>query len=250
MPLSLSVVVIAFVCEYADSVLGMGYGTILTPVLLLLGYHPLQIVPAVLLSEFMTGFIAAVAHQRVGTVNLQRGTRAFNIAMLLALASLGGTLFGVGVAVNISERSMRMYTAVVAATVGLTIVVLALRRQTLGFSWLRVGLLGLLAAFNKGISGGGYGVLATGGQILSGVEPKSAIAISALSEGISSIAGAMGYALLGDEVDWSLVPSLGLGALASVPLAALTLSRASAQRVMASVGLATMMLGLWLLTHA
>jgi len=43
----------AFICEYVDSTLGMGYGTTLTPVLLLVGFAPMQIVPAILLSEFM-----------------------------------------------------------------------------------------------------------------------------------------------------------------------------------------------------
>jgi len=40
---------LAFVCEFIDSSLGMGYGTSLTPILLLMGFHPLQVVPAVLL---------------------------------------------------------------------------------------------------------------------------------------------------------------------------------------------------------
>ena len=38
---------LAFVCEFVDSTLGMGYGTSLTPILLLMGFEPLQVVPAV-----------------------------------------------------------------------------------------------------------------------------------------------------------------------------------------------------------
>lgn len=49
------IVIIAFFCEFIDSSLGMGYGTTLTPLLLLFGYEAIQIVPAVLLSEFITG---------------------------------------------------------------------------------------------------------------------------------------------------------------------------------------------------
>ena len=40
--------VFAFGCEFIDSSLGMGYGTILTPSLLILGFDPLLVVPAVL----------------------------------------------------------------------------------------------------------------------------------------------------------------------------------------------------------
>ena len=42
---------LTLVAEYIDSTLGMGYGTSLTPILLLLGYSPAQVVPAVLFSE-------------------------------------------------------------------------------------------------------------------------------------------------------------------------------------------------------
>ena len=49
---------IAFLCEYMDSSLGMGYGTILTPVLMILGFSPLDVVPCLLLSEALSGTFA------------------------------------------------------------------------------------------------------------------------------------------------------------------------------------------------
>ena len=45
--LGISIFLAAFIAEYFDSSLGMGYGTTLTPVLLFMGYTPMQIVPAV-----------------------------------------------------------------------------------------------------------------------------------------------------------------------------------------------------------
>ncbi|MHA1670752.1 MAG: hypothetical protein ACTSV5_09250 [Promethearchaeota archaeon] len=42
-----------------DSIAGMGFGTALAPLLLLLGYSPLQIVPTLLISETLTGAIDA-----------------------------------------------------------------------------------------------------------------------------------------------------------------------------------------------
>ncbi len=56
------VVILAFFCEFMDSSLGMGYGTTLTPVLLLMGYEAAHIVPAVLISEFATGIVSALCH--------------------------------------------------------------------------------------------------------------------------------------------------------------------------------------------
>ena len=49
--LTLAIILIAFLCEYMDSTLGMGYGTTLTPVFLLMGFGPYEIVPAILVSE-------------------------------------------------------------------------------------------------------------------------------------------------------------------------------------------------------
>src|SRR6056297_350792 len=58
--IGLFIILIAFAAEYTDSTLGMGYGTSLTPILLLLGFSPLEVVPAVLLSELVTGLLIVV----------------------------------------------------------------------------------------------------------------------------------------------------------------------------------------------
>jgi hypothetical protein len=61
----------AFLAELVDSTLGMGYGTTLTPLMMLIfGLEPLQIVPAVLLSELITGLAAGFSHHSFGNVTL------------------------------------------------------------------------------------------------------------------------------------------------------------------------------------
>ena len=50
--------ILAFVLEIIDASFGMGYGTILTPALLLLGLEPLQVVPAVIASQLVGDFLA------------------------------------------------------------------------------------------------------------------------------------------------------------------------------------------------
>lgn len=61
---------IAFVCEFMDASLGMGYGTTLTPVLLIMGFDPLLIVPAVLVSEFFTGSLSGLFHALFKNIKL------------------------------------------------------------------------------------------------------------------------------------------------------------------------------------
>ena len=76
----ITLIVCAFLCEYMDSTLGMGYGTTLTPVFMLMGFKPLQIVPAILLSELVIGVLAGIFHHREGNVNLKpKNMEAFKV---------------------------------------------------------------------------------------------------------------------------------------------------------------------------
>ena len=79
----LAIFLAAHLCEYVDSSLGMGYGTTLTPVLLLAGFEPLQIVPAVLLSEFVTGLAAGLLHHHEGNIDFLRDRKAQGTLLLL-----------------------------------------------------------------------------------------------------------------------------------------------------------------------
>ena len=102
------------------------------------------------------------------------------------------------------------------------IVLVVKRKKEYKFSWKKIASLGTLAAFNKGMSGGGYGAVVVGGQILSGVESKKAVGISLLAEGLISIIGVLIFILLIKDfpLHSSLVISLLIGGIASSPLAA------------------------------
>ncbi len=51
--------------ELLDASLGMLYGTILSPVLIIAGYDPLVVVPSILLTQAVAGVVAPVGHQRL-----------------------------------------------------------------------------------------------------------------------------------------------------------------------------------------
>ena len=72
---------LCFACELIDSGLGMGYGTILTPTLLLIGYQPQDIVPTILFSELLSGFTASFFHNEIKNVEL--GPRGKDFSQLL-----------------------------------------------------------------------------------------------------------------------------------------------------------------------
>ena len=77
--LFLLLVIMAFVCEYIDSSLGMGYGTILAPVLIIFGFHPLVAIPALLLSQAFGGLAASVFHHQLRNVSFHPNSKDFKI---------------------------------------------------------------------------------------------------------------------------------------------------------------------------
>ena len=261
-----AIVVLAFLCEYTDSTLGMGYGTTLTPILLLFGFAPMQIVPVILLSELVSGLLAGFFHHREGNVNLKPKTANpsiivsklkslgciesfkrgiplhLKIALLLAVCSVIGTVAAVFVAVNISKFWLKLYIGCLVLEMG--IIILVCLDKEFNFSWRKITFLGMIASFNKGMSGGGYGPVVTGGQILSGVEGKNAVGITSLAEGLTCLVGVITYILVSkNPVDWKLAPWIVAGAVFSVPLSAKSVKIISTKKLKLAIAILTITLG-------
>jgi uncharacterized membrane protein YfcA len=232
----------ALCCEYIDSSLGMGYGTTLTPLLLLAGFDPLSVVPCVLLSELTTGTLAALMHQRDGNVDFLGDRHARNTAILLSTLSVVGAVAAVTLALRVPKIWLGSIIAIIILSVG--IATLATIRRHLRYSRGQMVALGAVAAFNKGLSGGGYGPLVTAGQVVSGMSPKHAVAITSLAEAWTCLVGLAAYMLLGGSIDWTLAAPLTIGAVLSVPMATLTVRRLPEAAMRASVGGVTCLLGI------
>jgi hypothetical protein len=243
---SVLIAMVAFACEYVDSTLGMGYGTTLTPLLLLFGYAPLDIVPAVLASELCTGLLAATLHHRAGNADFRRGSPDLPVALILAVCSVVGTLVAVVVAIRISRAALTTYIGTLVLVMG--VIILALRGRAGRFAWSKVVGLGLLASFNKGMSGGGYGPIVTCGQIISGIQGKRAVAITSLAEGLTCLVGVIAFLALKGGMNLRLTLALVIGAVCSVPFSAYSVSRLDTRRLTLAIGLTTVVLGLLALT--
>jgi len=237
----LTVFLTAVACEYVDSSLGMGYGTTLTPLLLLMGFEPLQIVPAVLLSEFCTGITAGWLHHRDGNVDLLRDPKVRKTVISLSTLSAIGAISAATLALSISKYWLTLIIAIIILSV--SFVILATIRRQLRFRTGHLMALGAVAAFNKGLSGGGYGPLVTGGQVVSGLSGKQAVAITSLAEAVTCLFGLIAYCCMAAAIDWSLALPLTLGALMSVPLATLTVRKMPERLVRGCIGGATCALG-------
>jgi uncharacterized membrane protein YfcA len=87
--LFLGVVLLAFLFESVDSAAGMGFGTALAPLLFVLGFAPLEVVPALLAVEAVTGLMAGLLHHEFR--NIEFSWRPPNAAArsLLFVGGLG-----------------------------------------------------------------------------------------------------------------------------------------------------------------
>jgi uncharacterized membrane protein YfcA len=222
-----AVVVLAFVFETLDSAGGMGFGTALAPLLFVLGFGPLQVVPALLATEATTGLVAGMLHHEFR--NIQLSWRPLNAATrtLLLIAGLGaaGAVASATLgyfAVPLPESVIKAYVAVLVLAMGAFTLVHRWLRRPEKYRPRRLVVFAALAGVNKGLGGGGYGPVITLGALVSGIMEKSATAIAALSEGCVAVFGLMAFLAIGAagvEVDFSLVPSLWLGAFPAAVLA-------------------------------
>ncbi len=257
--LFITVLFLAIACQYISVSFGMGYGTTLTPVLLILGFSPLHAITAVLLSQFIGGIIAGLAHQQFGNIKLDfsrdnklikdrlRGLGYLpsyfdsKVILVLALCGIIGVLIGTFTAVNIPKIVLETYVGAMVLGIGLTII---LKRGHAGaLSWRGLIALGLISAFNKGVSGGGYVPLVTGGQIISGRETRNSLGSTTIAVTIVSAMGFLSHFLLKGDIYWMLAMATSIGSILAAPFAALTVRKVTAKLLRLGIGLANIILG-------
>lgn len=235
------VAIVAFISEYLDSGLGMGYGTALAPILIIMGYDPLKVVPAILISQLATDIAACITHHSFKNVDLAPGSKDFKVAALLGLISAVGVIVSVLIAVKIPKFFLSLYIGILVVSMGILVFVTA--NRPIKFSMRRLAGISLLASFNKGISGGGYGPLVMGGQMLSGINVKNAVGITAFAEAITCLIGFITYMISGKVFDWKLILLLMASATIAVPIAGLTVKKAPSISLKRYVGILMIVLG-------
>lgn len=236
----------AFVCEYIDCSFGMGYGTILSPILLIMGYETYAVVPAILFSQAIGGFSASMFHHKNGNVKFGLKTRDSLIVYIIAISGVAATVFAVFVAVTVSQTIVKTYIGTLILIIGL----IMLSGYSFAFRFRKMIYVGLISAFNKGISGGGFGPLVTGGQIVSGQGHKSAIGITTMAEAPICIAGFIAYYFMKGIPDWKLLAVLSIGAILSTPFGAITTKKLDDRYLKKILGIFVTVLGAWALLKA
>ncbi len=246
-PNILMLMFVCFFCELMDSSLGMGYGTTLTPILLAIGYEPLQIIPTILVSEFLSGMSASVFHHRAGNVRFVKKSLDTRVALVLAAGSIVGVIIGVNLAVQIPKFYLKLIIGIIITLAGVIIWIYVNR----SFSYKRWKMVSIasVASFNKALSGGGYGPLLTTGQVLSGIPGKASVAITSFAESFTCLVGATLFLLKGQHITLELLIPVCAGALLSVPISANIVRNLNEIILKRSIAIVTIGLGIFTLIN-
>jgi len=257
-------IVPAFFAELLDSTLGMGYGTILSPLLISLGYHPVAVIPAILLSQAFAGFCASVSHHGEGNVTFTRTSRDSRIVFMITVLGLVLVLAGAMLAVGLEKQYLKSYIGLLSLGMG----ALLLTRFRFRFSWRKMVTVGVISSFNKGMTGGGFGPVVTSGQIIAGNDHRGAVGCTTAAEAPICLTGFIAFCLMGTasevppELAWKfslgsitlffprLVVPLLIGALLAAPLGPRLTKRIPRTNLRPAIGMLVLLLGLLTLLQA
>jgi len=140
----------------------MMYGTVLSPLLIILDYNTKDVVPSILISQAIGGFIASWRHHRFKNADFNSGTTDRRIAVTIIWFGVFACLIGVFLSISISPKVLNTYIGLLVAVIG----VMILCGRSLILTSGKIYLLGFVSAFNKALSGGGFGPLVAGGQLV------------------------------------------------------------------------------------
>lgn len=266
--LFLLIIVLALVCEFVDSSVGMGYGTILCPLLIGIGFEPLFVIPALLLSQAVGGLTASLFHARLRNVSFSPQSKDFKIFLIITGTGILATIFAAILALNIPKIVLSTYIGALVLAMG----ILVLINLRFNFSIKKMIGVGIISGFNKGLSGGGFGPIVTSGQIISGHKAKRAVGVTTLSEAPICITGFLTF-LIGKVIiqsegsilsrpigeiartvflsqsilRWDLLIALLIGVCLVAPLGPLLTKKIAKKRWRYVLGPLVILLGAWVL---
>ena len=219
------------------------YGTILAPVLIIVGFDPLLVVPSILISQALGGFIAAGFHHQLGNVYFSRTSVDSKAVFIITIFGIVGVAVALSLALNIPSWAIKTYIGVLVLVMG----ALILSKREFSLSWKKLSVVGFISSFNKAMSGGGFGPVVTTGHIISGIDSKSAVGITTLAEAPICIAAFIGYLLFHPGFTWNMAIALTIGAGIAAMMGPHITRRFPSSRLRTAVGILALVLGVWTL---
>jgi len=187
---TVGILLVAFMAALIDTSLGMCYGTILAPILLIAGYSPEVVVPTILFSQLVVDIGGGLTHTKVK--NFTR--RDVKVALLVAIPATVFVSLGVFLNINLPKIITKTYVGLIVTILGFLLLLGIKLRKTSN----RLVFISSIAGFNKGFMGGGFGPVVVSGQIVLNHDVRPSVSIGDIAEIPVCIAGLLAFAVLGN----------------------------------------------------
>jgi hypothetical protein len=242
---SFYLIALSMVMEFIDSSLGMMYGTVLSPFLILMGYDVKSLVPSILISQAIGGFVASYRHHQLKNANFQSGTTDYHVTKIIIWFGVFACFAGVFISVSISPKILNTYIALLVIIIGLMI----LSGKSLIMTAKKIYALGFISAFNKALSGGGFGPLVAGGQLVfKDRNEKGAIGSTDFAEAPICLLSFFLWVMLKGIPPLTLMVPLCIGSAVGGFFGPMALSKIKSKKILKmSLGVLVLIEGMWVL---
>jgi uncharacterized membrane protein YfcA len=140
--------VLAIIMEFIDSSMGMMYGTILSPLLIGMGFSPAVIIPSILISQAVGGIVGTVRHHNYNSANFNGLTKDTKIVLAIVLPGVLACVIGAYIAVSIPGWILKLYIGLLVIIMGF----FCIKTYSFKFSWGKMYVIGMIAALNKALT--------------------------------------------------------------------------------------------------
>ncbi len=201
-----------FILGILDSAFGQGFGTIGTPLLILIGIASKTVVPLILFSQAILGIVSTIMHTKLKNVDLSNhNTHDSKRFYLFSLTGISSVIIASIVGASLPSYIVRYYIGIIVTLVGVLLII----NFKINFTWSRAALIGFLSAFNKGLAGGGYGPIVTGGQTITGIKVKNSVGVTLSSVTLICIFGFITWFLINGFPPLNILLTMSIASIIS-----------------------------------
>lgn len=226
-------ILVGFIAQLIDGLLGMGYGLSSTAALLSIGIPLPAISGSIHTAEVFSSGASGLSHYKFGNINKK-------LLKFLIIPGVVGAILG---AVLLSKFSLE-YSNIIKPILAFYTLLLGIRILFRVFAKKKepkkvknVGWLAFCGGFLDSFGGGGWGPLVTTTLISKGKTPRFVIGTVSLSEFFITLASALTFFAFLGLSHWQVILGLVLGGVMAAPLAARLAGKLPMKAMFIGVGL-------------
>lgn len=234
-------VLVGFLAQMIDGILGMAYGVSATTFLLAFGVPPAVASASVHAAEVVTTGMSGVSHHVFG--NIDR-----TIVRRLLIPGVVGAIAGAYLLTSFPAELIRPWIAAYLLVMGVVIVSKAIgrRREERATAAEERNLvpLGLAGGFFDAAGGGGWGPIVVGTLLARGNPPRQTIGSVNAAEFFVTLAASVTFIVTIGLSFWTAIAGLAVGGAIAAPLAGWAVKHIPARPLLAAVGILVILLSI------